>query len=108
MRIPLSSLPEKTPAPPPSGPDTTQRRPFPPRPRRRLAVLILATLVGMVAAAYNARGHLEGGVATAHVMIDFPGPSIVDRRAMPQDVSTLQKHAELYARVLTSQDALDA
>ena len=84
------------------------RPPFTPRTRRRLAVLAVAFLVGLVAAAYNSRGHLEGGVATTHVMIDYPGPSIVDRRALPQDVSTLQKHAELYARVLTSSDALDA
>ena len=41
-------------------------------------------------------------------MIDDPDASILNRRALTQDVSTLQKRAEFYARLMTTTPVLDA
>jgi hypothetical protein len=72
------------------------------RRRSMLAVLIASALIAAVCAKVNSSGNLVVGGATAHVLVDDPGPSIVDRIALPQDVSTLQKHAELYGRLMTT------
>jgi hypothetical protein len=78
------------------------------RTRLLLAVLALSTVVGVVAAKYNARGDLHVAAATAHVMVDDPDASIVDRQALPQDVSSLQKRAELFSRLLVTEPVLEA
>jgi len=84
--------------------------PFTLTPRARLVLLVLvaSTLVGAVCAKVNTRGHLQLGAAEARVMVDYPAPSIVDRRSLAQDISTLQKHAELYGQLLTTRPVLDA
>jgi hypothetical protein len=73
-----------------------------------LATLITSALVGAGFAKLNTSGNFESGLATAHVMIDYPDASIVDRRALPQDLATLQRRAELYARLMTTQPVLAA
>lgn len=71
--------------------------------RRWLPIaLALSALAGACAAVVNTRGELLVGAASTTVMIDYPNASIVDRHALPQDVSNLQKHAELYANLLTT------
>ena len=79
-------------------------------PRNRLLLLVLAisTIVAVACAKYNASGQLQMGVAATHVMIDYPEPSIVDRRALGQDISTLEKRAELYGRLMTTTPVLEA
>ena len=78
------------------------------RHRLLLAVLVASTLIGAVCAKLNASGRLEVAAASTHVMIDDPDASIVDRMALPQDLATLQKRAELYARLMTTPPLLDA
>jgi hypothetical protein len=78
------------------------------RNRLVLAVLVASTLIGAVCAQFNARGNLQVATAATHVLVDDPDASIVDRRALPQDVSTLQTRAELYARLMTTTPVLDA
>jgi putative inorganic carbon (hco3(-)) transporter len=78
------------------------------RHRLLLAVLAISTLVGLVGAKLNTSGHLQVATASTHVFVDFPAPSIVDRRALPQDVSTLQKRAELYGRLIATPPVLEA
>jgi len=78
--------------------------------RRRwlLVVLVVSALVGAACAKLNTRGNLVVGSATTHLLINDPDASIVDRTALQQDLSTLQKRAELYARLLTTAPLLDA
>jgi hypothetical protein len=71
-----------------------------------LAVLAISTLVGGVCAKLNTSGNMQVAGASTHVLIDDPGPSIIERRALPQNVSTLQEHAELYGRLLTTTPVL--
>jgi hypothetical protein len=70
------------------------------------SMLITSALIGAVCAKLNTSGNFEVGLATAHVMIDYPDASIVDRLALPQDLATLQKRAELYARLATTTPVL--
>jgi hypothetical protein len=78
------------------------------RHRLLLAVLVTSTLIGAVCAKYNASGNLTVAAATTHFLVDDPGASIVNRRALPQDVNTLQARAELYARLMTTTPVLEA
>src|SRR5689334_8314232 len=71
-----------------------------------LATLVLSALIAIVAAEANTSKDVGVGVAATQVVIDFPQPSIVERRAWEPDVTTLVKHAELYGRLLTSELAL--
>jgi hypothetical protein len=72
------------------------------RNRAMLIVLVVSALIAAVCAKLNSGGDLVVGGASAHVLIDDPAPSIVDRMALNQDVSTLQKRAELYGRMMTT------
>jgi hypothetical protein len=69
---------------------------------------VASTLIGAVCAKYNARGNLLVATATTHLLVDDPDASIIDRRALPQDVLTLQDRAELYGRLMTTSPVLDA
>src|SRR6476661_6011813 len=73
-----------------------------------LAVLVTSTLIGAVCAQLNTGGNLTVAAATTHVMVDDPDLSIVDRRALPQDVLTIQKRAELYGRLMVTTPVLEA
>ncbi len=87
-------------------------------PRRRLAALLaVSTTVGVIAAGFNSgigpfppngdQG-LQVATATTHVIVDTPPttPSAVFQRALPQDIQTGVKHAELLGRVMVSQPVL--
>jgi hypothetical protein len=76
--------------------------------RSLLAVLVTSTLIAAVCAKLNTTGNLTVAAAATHVMIDDPDMSIVDRRALPQDVATLQKRAELYGRMMVTTPVLEA
>jgi hypothetical protein len=78
------------------------------RHRLLLAVLVASALVGTACAKLNTTGNLTVGAAATHVMVDDPGASIVYRRALPQDVLTLQKRAELYGRLMVTTPVLEA
>ena len=78
------------------------------RHRLLLAMLATSTLIGAVCAKLNTSGNLEVAAATTHVLIDDPDASIVDRSALPQDLSTLQNRAELYGRLMTTTPVLEA
>ncbi len=71
-----------------------------------LALLVVSTLAGAIAAKVNTRGNLTVAAATTNVMIDDPNASIVDRLALWGDVTTLQKHAVLYGRLMTTTPVL--
>jgi hypothetical protein len=73
-----------------------------------VAVLVTSALIGAFCAKLNTSGNLHVAAATTHVMIDDPDASIVDRRALTQDVGTLQKRAELYARLMVTTPVLEA
>ena len=89
--------------------------------RRRLylAVMALSALVGAVCAGFNSglgpfppngEGNgLQIATATTHVMIDTPASSapLAFARALPQDVETSVKHAELLGRVAVSRPVLE-
>ena len=78
------------------------------RHRLLFAVLFTSTLIAGVCAKLNTSGNLQVAAAATHVIVDDPDVSIIDRRALTQDVSTLQKRAELYARLMVSRPVLDA
>ena len=78
-----------------------------PSTRLLLAVLAVSTIVGLAAAKANTSGGLQVGAAATHVMVDYPDPSIVTRRAYPQHVSTLQKRAELFGRLMGTPPVLE-
>jgi hypothetical protein len=78
------------------------------RHRLLLAVLAVSALIGAVCAKYNTRGNLTVGAASTHILVDDPDKSILDRRALPQDVLTLQKRAELYGSLMVTTPVLDA
>ncbi len=71
-------------------------------------MLVTSTLIAAVCAKLNTAGNLTVAAATTHVMVDDPDVSIVDRRALPQDVATLQKRAELYGRLMVTTPVLEA
>src|SRR4051812_20932347 len=78
-------------------------------PRTGLIVTVLAAslLVGVVAAKLNAQARDNVSAAATNVLIDFPGPSVVDRDATAADVANLQSRAELYGRLLVTDPVLD-
>lgn len=78
------------------------------RNRLVIAVLVASALVAAVCAKVNTRGNLTVAAATTRMLVDYPDASIVDRTALSQDVSTLQKRAELYGRLMTTKPVLDA
>ena len=89
--------------------------------RRRLylAVMAISALVGAVCAGFNSglgpfppNGEEDGlqiATATTHVMIDTPAssPPLAFSRALPQDVETSVKHAELLGRVAVTRPVLE-
>src|SRR5262249_1401578 len=81
--------------------------------RRRLllALLVMSTLVGAIAAKLNTSGNLVVAGATSHVLVDDPDLSIIDRTVdrtpMPDDLQTLQGRAQLYGRLMTTTPVLD-
>jgi hypothetical protein len=77
------------------------------RPRTILLVLALSALVAAGCAVMNSRGNLQQGTATTHVMIDYPSPSIINRRALPQDVRTLTDRAQLYGEIMSTPPVLE-
>src|SRR4051812_9962623 len=78
------------------------------RHRSLVAMLAISTVVGAAAAKYNTRGDLTIGGAAVHVMVDDPDTSILYRYALTQDLSNLERRAELYGRLLTTRPVLDA
>jgi hypothetical protein len=76
------------------------------RTRVLVAVLLASTLVGLACAKVNTRGNLQVAAATTHVLVDDPDASIIDRRAVIQDVGTLQKRAELYGVLMVTTPVL--
>ncbi len=79
--------------------------------RKRLLVAIVCgcLLVGLAAARLNvgAAPACSISAAVTNVRVDTPAPSIEDRKALPQDLSTLVKHAELLARTAVTPPVLD-
>ena len=83
-----------------------------------IGVVAFSALVGLVAAGL-ATGTLglfppelkpssvRAAAAQTHVLVDRPPPSLVQRRALEQDLFTLVKHAELLGRVMVSPPVLD-
>jgi hypothetical protein len=76
--------------------------------RLLLAALAVSALVGLACAKLNTSGNLRLGAAATHVLIDDPDASIVDRGALPKDVSALQKRAELYGRLIVTAPVVEA
>jgi hypothetical protein len=78
--------------------------------RHRLVLTMLAVsmVVAAACAKLNTAGNLTVGAATTHVLVDTPDASIVERRALPQDVKTLQARAVFYGSLMTTTPALDA
>ena len=74
--------------------------------RLALAVLTISTLVGLIGAKLNTAG-VQVSAATAHVMVDLPGRSLVERRALQQHVNTLQKRAEIFGRMMVTTPVLE-
>jgi hypothetical protein len=72
------------------------------------AVLVTSTLIGALSAKVNTSGNLQVGAATTRIMVDDPAPSIVERQALTQDFTNLQKRAELYGRLMTTEPVLEA
>jgi O-antigen ligase len=74
--------------------------------RRRALLVGLCGLVAGLAATLVQVGSdpasLRVGAAAAHVFVDSQAPSVVRRRAAPQEFEALTKRAELLARVMVS------
>ena len=77
------------------------------RNRWLIAALVLSTVIAAFCAKLNTAGNLSIGSAEARLMIDFPEVSILDRRALPQDLATLEKRAELYGTLMVTPPVLD-
>jgi hypothetical protein len=77
------------------------------RARRLITVLAFSTVVGLAAAKLNTSGDLQVGGATTRALVDYPDRSIVQRRALPQHVSALQKRAALFARLMATRPVLE-
>jgi hypothetical protein len=71
-----------------------------------LALLVVSTVIAAVCTKENVSGNLTVAAATARVAVDFPDASIISRSADPQDLQTLQKHAVLYGRLMTTPPVL--
>lgn len=78
------------------------------RHRLLFAMLVTSTLLGALGFKVATRGNLQVAAATTRILVDDPEPSILERQALPQDFTTLQKRAELYARLMTTQPVLEA
>ncbi len=65
--------------------------------RLLISLLILSGAVGLVAAKVNTSGQFQIAAATTRALVDYPDPSILEGRAYPQHLSTLQKRAEASA-----------
>jgi hypothetical protein len=78
------------------------------RHRPLVAVLVISTLIAALCAKLNTTGNLTVAAAATHLLVDDPDASIVDRRALPQDVLTIQKRAELYGRLMVTTPVLEA
>jgi hypothetical protein len=88
---------------------------------RLLAILVISVLVGICAAMINGgqlrmglppklgHGDLETSVAVTHVLVDVPGPgpSLFQKRSLPQHLQGMIKHTELLGQALVSRDVLD-
>ena len=88
---------------------------------RLAAVLVVSALVGICAAMVNGgqlrmgfpphRGaaDLQTSVAVTHVMVDVPGPgpSLFQKRSLPQHLQGMIKHTELLGQALVSREVLD-
>ena len=77
--------------------------------RKRLLALVVAvsTLVGLVSAKLNTSGGLQVSVAATHVLVDYPEPSVVQRRALEQHLGGLQKRAEMFGRLMVTEPVLE-
>ena len=72
-------------------------------PGRLMVVLVgISAIVGLIAAKLNTSGQLQVAAATTHAFVDYPDPSIVDARALPQHEAALQQRAELYGRLIAT------
>jgi hypothetical protein len=71
-----------------------------------LALLVVSTVIAAACTKENVSGNLTVAAATARVAVDFPDASIIARSADPQDLQTLQKHAVLYGRLMTTPPVL--
>lgn len=71
-----------------------------------LALLVVSAAIGAACTKENISGNLTVAAATARVAVDFPDASIIARSADPQDLQTLQKHAVLYGRLMTTPPVL--
>jgi hypothetical protein len=71
-----------------------------------LAVLVVSTLVGLVAAKLNSARTVPVATATTHAFVDLSGPSIIQKTALADEVANLQRRAELYARLMTTPPVL--
>ena len=68
-----------------------------------MVVLVgISAIVGLIAAKLNTSGQLQVAAATTHAFVDYPDPSIVDARALPQHEAALQQRAELYGRLIAT------
>ena len=87
---------------------------------RLAAVLVVSALVGLCAAMINGGqlrmgfppklggSDLQTSVAVTHVMVDVPGgPSLFQKRSLPQHLQGMIKHTELLGQALVSRDVLD-
>jgi hypothetical protein len=78
--------------------------------RRSWLVVALGALAGLAAAFAQVGGkpgELTIGAAVAHVLVDMPPPSVVQRVAAPADLEALTKRAELLGRVMVSRPAVE-
>ena len=71
-----------------------------------LALLVVSTVIAAACTKENISGNLTVAASTARVAVDFPDASIIARSADPQDLQTLQKHAVLYGRLMTTPPVL--
>jgi len=75
-----------------------------------LTIFALSAAVGLVAAFVNVGGNpnaLQISVASTHVLLDTPAPSITQRRAPPRAVDGLTKRGQLYVEIVASPPVLD-
>jgi O-antigen ligase len=80
------------------------------RKRLAIAVAVASTFVGVIAALMNVRPNpnsLHISVATTHVLLDTPPPSITQRRVPPQAVDGLTKRGQLYVDIIASPPVLE-
>jgi len=94
--------------------------PVHPSTRRRLVacVLVLSALAGLVCAGLSTgalsllppklkSSDLRVAAARTQILVDTPGPSIVQRRAEDEDLQALIKRAEVFGRTMVSRPVLE-